>query len=184
MRTTFAIAFSLILFASSFSRLVAEDSPIVDPFKSPTPGNRVVSASVSDAADATEKAALSLPHLALPKLPKPNLPKLKMPKMSMPRWTKRGNSPRTGPSTWDKLNSGTKNMFAKTRDTLMPWASKKKPTVRRATGSRTRVASNRSNRNNGSSSEKKSLFSSLLPAPAPEENRIETTSDFLRQPRP
>jgi hypothetical protein len=84
-------------------------------------------------------------------------------------------------------------MLSKTRDTLMPWATAKddQPVVRHATGSRastgisrTRVASNRSNGSTASDGEKKSIFSSFLPDPEPEENPIRTTSDFLSQKRP
>ena len=108
----------------------------------------------------------------------------------MPQWTKQDMSRDPGPSTFEKLSNGTKSMFTKTRDTLMPWAAKdNKPVARNATGSRastgfsrTRVASNRGS--GEPSGEKKSLFSSFLPSSEPEEKRINTTQDFLSQKRP
>jgi hypothetical protein len=180
----------------SLSATAADTYEPANPFTQPEPSSRGISANISDNPVVEEKPGFKLPKLSLPKLPKPSLPKfempkLKMPKVSMPQWTKKEEvTRRSGPSTWDKLNNGTKSMFTKTRDTLMPWAAKdKKPPARSVTGSRnstgfsrTRVASNRNDRE--SSSEKKSFFGSLLPSPAPEEKRIETTSDFLSQKRP
>jgi hypothetical protein len=125
-------------------------------------------------------------------MPNFGLPKLQMPKVSMPQWTKKEPSPNTGASTWQKLNSGTKSMLSKTRDTLMPWTvANDQPPVRHPTGSsastgisRTRVASNRSDRSTTSDGEQKSIFSSFMRSPEPEDKPIRTTSDFLSQKRP
>lgn len=193
MRSLFVM---LVLFAFSTGLGVtvtaADTSDPVNPFSQPSPSNRSVSASVSDDSEDNERSGFALPKLSLPKpaLPRIKMPKLQMPKLSMPGWTKREPSPRAGPTTWQKLNNGTRRMFAKTRDTLMPWAVKDdSPPVRHATGSqnstgfsRTRVASNR---NSGESTgEKKSLFSSFLPSSEPAEKPIRTTNDFLSQERP
>ena len=192
MRSFFVLlAFVGLLSSICLDAMAANDSEPVNPFEQPVPGNRGVSASISDEPDAEEKRGFSLPKLALPKLPTPTLPKLRMPKVSMPSWTKKEPSPRTGPSTWQKLSTGTKSMFSKTRDTLMPWTvDDDNPPLRHATGSRvstgvsrTRVASNRSG-GSASSGEKKSIFSSFLPSSEPDETPIRTTSDFLSQKRP
>ncbi|MBC8350502.1 MAG: hypothetical protein H8E66_00850 [Planctomycetes bacterium] len=198
MRRFFASFVACSLIASGgFTAFAAETSEVVNPFNDPVPSSRSVSARVSDDPEpvAERKPRFSLPKLSLPKLPTPSLPKPKMPnfklpKLQMPQWAMKDKPRNPGPSTWQKLNSGTKSMFAKTRDTLMPWTvNDTKPTVRHATGnsnstgfSRTRVASNR-----GSSAppaKKKSLLSSFLPSPEPEPRRIESTSDFLSQERP
>jgi hypothetical protein len=196
------ITFIGLLACFSLSATAADNSEPVNPFDEPSPGNRNVSASVSDEPDQEEKRSFSFPKLSLPKLPTPALPKPKMPnlalpklslpKVSMPQWAKRDPTTNSGPSTWQKLNNGTKNMFSKTRDTLMPWTvDNDPPPVRHATGSRastgisrSRVASNRGSSSSTSDGEKKSLFSSFLPSPEPEENPIRTTSDFLSQKRP
>lgn len=199
MRSWFAqYALVGLIACYSLPASAADNSEPVNPFEQPSPGNRTVSASISDEPDSDEKRGFSLPKFSLPMptLPKPrmpnfSLPKLQMPKVSMPQWTERNPSRNAGPSTWQKLNSGTKNMFSKTRDTLMPWAANDhQPPVRHATGSRastgitrTRVASNRGN-DSTTSGEKKSIFSSFLPASEPEDNPIRTTSDFLSQKRP
>ena len=194
MRILFALlALFGLLACHSLTATAADTSEPVNPFAQPAAGSRGVSARVSDEPDAQQRRGFSLSKLSLPKLPKPSLPKpsmpkfelpkLKMPKISMPKWTKKEASRNAGPSPWEKLNSGTKRMFAKTRSTLMPWATNGKPPVRRATGSRTRVASNRGSRA-ASSGEKRSIFSSFLPSAEPEAKPILTTSDFLSQPRP
>lgn len=201
MRSSIALFAILGLMAGHTLTATAEDTyEPTNPFTQPEPSNRGVSANISDDAGVEQKPGFAFPKLSLPKLPKPSLPKLEMPKLQMPKvslpkvsrpqWTKKEPVRNSGPSTWEKLSNGTKSMFTKTRDTLMPWAvNDKKPPTRSATGSRsstgfnrTRVASNRSGRE--SSSEKKSFFGSLLPSSEPEVKRIETTSDFLSQKRP
>ena len=206
MRSLFAsFVFFGLLAGFSLAAGAADDSEPVNPFDQPASGSRSVSASISDEAGIEEHAAsrgfslpkLSLPKLSAPALPKPkmpslSLPKLKMPKIAMPQWTKKKPPANAEPSTLQKLNSGTKNMLSKTRNTLMPWTvGNDKPPVRHATGSRastgisrTRVASNRGNANATSDAEKKSIFSSFLPAPEPQEKPIRTTGDFLSQKRP
>ncbi|MCA9143028.1 MAG: hypothetical protein H6823_26020 [Planctomycetaceae bacterium] len=202
MRSYFAmIAIVGLVSCFGLTTIAADTSEPVNPFEQPAPGNRSVSANISDEPDGEEKSGFSFPKFSLPKLPTPSLPKpkmpsfalpkLQMPKVAMPQWTKKEASPNTGPSTWQKLNNGTKSVFSKTRDTLMPWTvDNDKPPVRHATGSRsstgvsrTRVASNRGD-TRSSSGEKKSIFSSLLPDPEPEPKPIRTTSDFLSQKRP
>ncbi|MCA9121204.1 MAG: hypothetical protein H6822_21855 [Planctomycetaceae bacterium] len=190
-----------LLLCHSAGALGADDSEPVNPFEQPSPSNRAVTASFSDETDVEEERGFSLPRLSLPKLPTPtlpkpsmpsfSLPKLQMPKLSMPEWTKRDSTPNTGPSTWQKLNNGTKSMLSKTRDTLMPWTvDDDASAVRHATGSRsstgisrTRVSSNRGNASS-STGEKKSFFSSILPSSEPEPAPVRTTSDFLSQKRP
>jgi|CXWL01.1.fsa_nt_gi hypothetical protein len=196
MRSSIAfLAFLGLLAAHSLTAMADDAGEPVNPFTQTESSDSGVSASVSDEPAAEEKPGFSLPKLSLPKLPKPALPKLampklQMPKVSMPQWTKKEPARESGPSTWQKLNNGTKSAFAKTRDTLMPWAAKDEtPSARSITGSRASTGITRtragSNRNSGeSTSEKKSFFSSWLPASEPEEKPIRTTSDFLSQKRP
>lgn len=192
MRSSIALLalFGLIAGHNS-TAIAADDTEPVNPFTQPEPSNRGITARISDEPDAEEKPGFSFPKLSLPKLPKPSLPKMQMPKFAMPKWVKKEEvSPNRGPSAWEKLNSGTKSMLTKTRDTLMPWAAKdEKPPTRNVTGSRSstgfsrsRVGSNRGTRN--APVEKKSFFSSLLPNSEPEVKPIETTGDFLSQRRP
>lgn len=194
MRSSIALL-ALFGLITGHSLLAADADEPVNPFTQTEPIEGGVSANISDESEGTEKPGFSLPKLSLPKLPKPSLPKmampkLHMPKVSMPQWTKQETSPNPGPSTWQKMNNGTKSMFAKTRNTLMPWAaSDKKPPVRSVTGSSsvTGVSRARAGSNRGrveSDGEKKSFFSSWLPDSEPEEKPIRTTSDFLSQKRP
>ena len=197
MRSSIAfVALFGLIAGHSLTASAAGAAEPVNPFTQPEPSNRTVSASISDDSEGEASSGFSLPKLSLPKLPKPSLPKialprLQMPKVSMPQWTKTEPVRNSGPSTWEKLNNGTKSMFTKTRDTLMPWAaSDKKPPARSVTGSRSSTGISRSragsNRGSGgeSAGEKKSFFSSLLPSSQPDKKPIETTNDFLSQRRP
>jgi len=141
-----------------------------------------VNASVSDATD-DQGSGFALPKIPVPKLqmPKFEMPHWRLPKMERPSWSRA--QPATGPSTWEKLSQGTKSMFTKTRDTLMPWAAPEPPPVRRnVTGARARVASSDSRRE----ADDKPFYSSLIPGRGNEEEspRLETTNDFLSLPRP
>ena len=194
MRNYFAMIAVVGLIASlSLVATAADSTEPVNPFDEPSMGNRNVFARVSDEPDSEEQRGFSFPKLSLPKPKMPNLALPKLPSLSMPQWAKRKPATNSGPSTWQKLNTGTKNMFSKTRDTLMPWSvNHDAPPVRNATGSlastgmsRTRVASNRGGQSSTTpDGEKKSIFSSFLPTPEPEEQPIRTTSDFLSQKRP
>ena len=68
-----------------------------------------------------------------PKSSTSGFPKLPMP--SLPKWslsgsdTDRRSAPKE-PSTWDKLNSGTKSFFSKTADFLTPWDNDPEPPPR------------------------------------------------------
>jgi hypothetical protein len=191
MRSSIALLAVLGLIAGhSLPAAAADNYEPTNPFTQPEPSNGGVSATVSDEPEPAEKRGFTLPKLSLPKLPKPSLPKLQLPKVPMPSWTKKEPVSNPGPSTWEKLNNGTKSMLTKTRDTLMPWAAKETPPPpRNATGSRSSTGMTRtragSNRNSTASTpEKKSFFGSLLPSSEPEPKPIETPSDFLSQRRP
>ncbi len=210
MRCRYAFATLLTVAACCSSGLMAEETTNpVNPFSDSAPVGGGISASVSDEPETAprrpdgERTGFSLPKFSLPKLPKPNLPKLTLPKMQMPKlplpnWTKKETTstarrPSNEPSAFEKFNTGTKNVLAKTRDTLMPWTVKDAPrTVRSPTGSsattgltRSRVASNRGGGGRESTTKKKSIFSSWLGnSDEPEVEPVRTTTDFLKQERP
>ena len=117
-----------------------------------------------------------------PKSSTSGFPKLPMP--SLPKWslsgsdTDRRSAPKE-PSTWDKLNSGTKSFFSKTADFLTPWDNDPEPPPRSrgVTGSR-KVVSSKSNHK----PQEKSSFSWL--SGEEEEPEIKSANDFLKLPRP
>ena len=92
------------------------------------------------------------------------------PRASVPPWTARSASParRPEPSTFAKINQGTKDFFGKTKEVLMPWSGKSK-----------KPASRSSSRQPA----KKSWFSSWFSAKEPE-REIRTVNDFLSLERP
>lgn len=87
------------------------------------------------------------------------------PTMSFPKWGSRTHTPKpTEPSTLAKLNEGTKDLFGKTKEVLMPWSSSPKKKSR---------------------STKKSSFSLTSWLTKKEEpKRPRTVKDFIGQPRP
>lgn len=182
-----------------------EASPLVNPFDAAPAsggvsanigdggGRPITRAPVEDSRDSSSRFAL--PKLTLPKLPKLQMPKLQMPKLpTMTRREPRTTQPprttrsRSEPSSWDKFNTGTKRFFAKTKDTLMPWTADDSATSRqrRPPTGLNRVASGRSRAGSSRSrtEDKPSILSALLPDKKPEEERVESTTDFLKLPRP
>ena len=115
----------------------------------------------------------SLPKLpSLPALPKPNLPTLTMPKLELPSLV---SSPRRNePSSWTRLNSSTKKMFAKTKSVLMPWSEKSIP-VRSPTGSNLRRVARQP--------KKPSLISNWF-GTRTSEPTVNSVNDYLALPRP
>lgn len=192
----YAIAVSLIagLTLGCTSVGFAQDAPTEDPFipfskpgdldgEQPTgpkaPGR--TSARISDDVEPAEQGS----GFKWPSLPKPKMPSL--PKLSFPSWaTEKREMPRERmhqhqpeePSTWSKLTGGTKDMFSKTKQTLMPWtndaeeAPVRRPVPPRRSPNKTKAVP--------ASAEKKSFFSWLSPK---EEKQPGTVNDFLAQPR-
>jgi hypothetical protein len=80
---------------------------------------------------------------------------------------------------WEKVNSGTRSLFSKTRQTLMPWTADDDDKSTRSTATRrpTRTSSRPKYK-----SAKKSFFSSWL-SQSDEEKPIQTVNDYLKQPR-
>jgi hypothetical protein len=125
---------------------------------------------------------ISLPKPKLPALPKPSMPKLSLPTWGSSEPTKTVSKARKQeePSTWEKLNSGTKNLYAKTKRTLMPWtADDEKSTARSKSQPARRTARSTSSK---SKTEKKPFFSSWLETHT-EEKPVETVNDYLALPR-
>lgn len=143
--------------------------------------------------EATEEAAedggFRWPGFPKPKLP--TIPKPSLPRFSMPSWmTEREEppaSPRLSdePSTWQKFSSGTKDLFSKTKQTLLPWndeesageAGRRTPPPKRAPAKSSARAKSKP-----ASTEKKGLFSWFSRQEEPKKN--ETVNDFLSRPRP
>jgi hypothetical protein len=115
------------------------------------------------------RSPFKFPSWSLPRLPSPSLPK--MPKMQLPKLSLPARPPGT-PSTWDRLNQGTRTFLAKTRSTLMPWAEPSNDATRRTAARTPRTAA-----------KKPSLTSSWFGKKA-EESEIETVNEFLESPRP
>ena len=176
--------------STGFAQNVAAEDPFI-PFSKPgdldgeqptgpkAPGR--TSARISDETESTE-------HGFWPSFPKPKMPSL--PKLSLPSWTtteramprERMHQPEE-PSTWSKVTGGTKDLFSKTKQTLMPWTQNdEEATVRRPVPPR-RTAPKASNRTKAhpASNEKKSFFSWF--SSKEEEKQPTTVNDFLAQPR-
>jgi len=112
---------------------------------------------------------------SFPTLPKPRLPKI-------PLLTSRSRTPQRGPkppSTWDKVNSGAKTLFIKTKRTLMPWTDDRSSRLART--SRSYRPSSRSVHAPKPRTGPKTLFSSWF-KPQKEEKEIRTVNDFLSLP--
>jgi hypothetical protein len=86
-----------------------------------------------------------------------------------------------GPSTWQRMSSGTRTFFAKTADVLNPWddAEEKESLVPSGSGSAFRRASAKKEESSG----KFSLPSWSWGSDA-KESKPKTVNDFLSQPRP
>ena len=133
-----------------------------------------------------EKKAGGFPWISLPKPKLPTLPKPSLPKLSLPKWsttqttTAKSRMQQQEPSTWEKLNSGTKSIFTKTKHTLMPWTADDEPsTARKKPSSTHRTARSSSTK---SKTEKKPFFPSLFES-KPAEKQSETVNDYLSLPR-
>jgi len=84
----------------------------------------------------------------------------------------------TTPSTWQKMTTGTKTMFAKTADALNPFDDAKDKQPVRVTGSK--------NAFRQASAKKKAASGSWMPSlwNPQEEKQDKTVNDFLSRPRP
>lgn len=138
---------------------------------------------VSD--DEPEKTGFAWPSLPKPKLP--SLPKPSLPKLSMPAWAsmpgKSKPRPADEPSTWDKINSGTKSLISNTKNVLMPWSAEEEKPVRTSARTRTsRTTPKTASRTRSKSEKKPSILSSWF-SPKEEEKPIETVNDYLSLPR-
>ena len=121
--------------------------PNLNPFKSKRKTNPPISARLSD----KPKRSWSIPKL----------PKMKVPQFS--RTTKRPPK-RKSPSTWQKMNNGTKKFFSKTKDALTPW-SKSTPAKRSARTAR----------------KPKKKSKSWFPWSKPKKKRSQNVTDYLKQ---
>ena len=203
----YALAFSVLCLVAPPAITFAqqgEASPLVNPFDSGPPSG-AVSARIGDSGgrpvtrvpvdNSRDQSRFALPKLSLPKLPKLEMPKLKLPKLStMTRRQSQTTRPpratrsRRELSSWDRFNAGSKRFLAKTKATLMPWTVENErvvPLQRPPTGLN-RVASNRgrAGSNRTPTDDKPSILSAILPDKEPEETPIESTTDFLKLPRP
>ena len=118
--------------------------PSLNPFKKASSGSDRAKASISDKSKSSG-----------------------LPKLSLPSWGSESSKPK-GPSTMQKINSGTKSFFSKTKDVLMPWNTSSKKT-----------SSSRS-----SKPKKKSILTSWIPTKKPPKKERMTVSDFIGQDRP
>jgi len=103
-----------------------------------------------------------------------------MPKIQLPKWTTKSTAnKRRSQSTWNRFNTNTKTMFAKTKATLMPWAENSSSRRKNSNSNAARIA-RRSERRSSSSP---NLFASWF-KPKPKREEIRTVNDYLAQPRP
>jgi hypothetical protein len=125
---------------------------------------------------------ITLPKPKLPTLPKPSLPKLSLPTWGTTQTTQSMARSRAAeePSAWEKLNSGTKSFFSKTKQTLMPWTADEESSTARKKSSPTRRTARATT--SKPKQEKKPFFSSWLETRT-EEKPIETVNDYLALPR-
>jgi hypothetical protein len=152
-------------------------SRIVDPFESgdsnsPGPADRF-SMRTSDEPESSFWLP-SFRSLPKPALPKPTLPRVKL----IPSWARASDSGRSGPSTWDRINNGTKSFFHKTQRVLMPWSAADEKSSRGSISSRT---SGRSRSGSRSQSGTKAFFSSWFKSDE-EEKEIKTVNEWLSLP--
>jgi hypothetical protein len=162
-------------------RLLAEDGgiqfPSFNPFASRDESDQPQRPTSDENSDTGGFSWPTLPKPKLPTLPRPTLPKL-----GLPSWGSSDDSParRTSnePSMWEKVNSGTKNLFTKTKQTLMPWTADDSKSARSSGARRPTRTSSRPK----SKSNKKSILSSWL-SQGEEEKPIQTVNDYLSLPR-
>lgn len=108
-------------------------------------------------------------------LPKLSMPKMQMPKMEMPQLKMPSFAPErkaNEPGAVQRISQTTQSMFAKTRDTLMPWAKPKA----KAPAARRRGITIRPKE------KKKSFFGGIF-GESPEPKLPETPNEFLSQPQ-
>ena len=196
MRSALSIVLTGILLAARFAAAqTVNDTEIVNPFEQRDPGRISASIGDDDATTDEQQSRFAFPTISLPKLPKPQMPEWKMPQWKMPKielpkltesrttttMRRTGQRQTSELSAWDKFNQNTKSFFDKTRTTLMPWTVDDEPAVNRSvTGSRMRTAT----RNNRSSAPSKPLLPFLPTNNDDEQDRIQSTTDFLSLPRP
>lgn len=170
---------------SSFSRSIEQADVEAPPARK---ASRVSTRLSDDEVVEDEGSGFRWPALPKPKLP--SLPKPKLPKLSLPTWTTARELPRERmrptdePSTWEKFSTGTKDLFSKTKQTLMPWNQEDTVSSSRKPGQpprRTPPKSAARVKAKTASAEKKPLFPWF--SKAEEENPPETVNDFLSQPR-
>jgi hypothetical protein len=119
-----------------------------------------------------------------PSLPKPSLPKPKLPNFSLPLISTRSTStdvPKrksdNEPGVWEKMNRGTKSLYTKTKQTLMPWAEPSKD-ERTANAARRPIKTSARSK---AKPESKSFFSSWFTKE--EDEKPMTVNDYLSLPR-
>ena len=83
-----------------------------------------------------------------------------------------------GPSTWDKMSTGTKNMWTKTKDTLNPWKQDEPPPRRPATGLNLNSATARQ------PEKKPGMFTSWMKGDKEPVESPRTVNEWLAQPMP
>jgi len=159
LRSTW-LAVPMIVLALAVAAPADEDGwklPNLNPFKSSKPAKKRVSASVSDG----KKGSGSW-------LKMPEMPKMSTPFAQKPAANRRA-APK-GPSTVDRVSTGTKNFFSKTYDVLTPWDNDKpkKPSTQTKTA-----------RKPGASAQ-----SSWWPWSKPDEPKdVQTVNEFIALPR-
>jgi hypothetical protein len=82
------------------------------------------------------------------------------------------------PSTWDKVSTGTKEFFGKTKDTLMPWTKSDQKAGHDSVAKRYNV------KKSAKKPEKKSFFTGWLSGEEEKPEKPKSVSEFLAQPRP
>lgn len=168
----------------------AEELPQSRPIeKAPSRASARIS---DDPAEEESGFPLKLPALPKPKLPA--LPKPTLPKLTLPSWTTTREMPREGmrqppePSTWQKFSSTTKDMFSKTKETLMPWANDESDpeSARRGNSPPRRSPPRSTSRSKArkASGEKKSFFPWFNSEPEKDDPFKDGVNGFLAQPRP
>ena len=96
--------------------------------------------------------------------------------------TKRAQSKSNQPSSWQKMTTGTKNLFSKTADALNPWDSKPQPSAPpKPSGSNSAFSQASAKKK---ATQNTSLLPSWLGGGKKEDDRPKDVNDFLSQPRP
>jgi hypothetical protein len=152
--------------------------PNLNPFKKVSSSSDVaVPGNVVDEPETSGTPGFRLPRLPSPSLPKPKLPSL--PKFQLPKFAMPQRPAATGPSTWNRVNNGTRTFFAKTKTAIMPWTVPRDDTREAGSSSTRRVASgSRTGRN-----KRQNLMSALF-RPQEKAAEIESVNDYLDLPRP